>query len=518
MDEKSFYRAEIARMRAEDPSGNAETIRMMEQELLELELAEQGSEGELTRRWRENAEIIRRAEEKHAAEERAEPASEGRTSRLETIGGEEYDPFADWLNGGKEYGGSRAGRLGIDRHGEIYAREGESELDRKLLGLKWTYEQEPERREEIAAEAEALRREHPGEYAVTAERPLADYLLIDTPNEAYFEERPDPIGALAQALFPEGVEPRDSVHAPDYWGGEAALREAALLPEFAPKLEAPERPQYRAGERIETEAGTIELLPDNRVRLTRPGEEGLGQEQPPLAEGRAPEPGSFRIASGESFADWAQSGGLYLLLNNGGELLRLLAPRGEQADENYEWNQKAEKSIAEGEIEDSEGLIINQSGLNQLKYGDDTSNINDCGWIAAYNVRRMLGEDVTPSEVIYEMEDTVLVEGRLGTHPFRMARYLSEKGYDVTCTMLEEDMEKAAEDADAGIYFYLFQSKRDGLPRGHNVAFRRSKSGRKGWYTFYNWNGEKQKKSTTFSKFVKENQPFSQVLITVKKR
>ena len=30
MDEKSFYRAEIARMRAEDPSGNAETIRMME--------------------------------------------------------------------------------------------------------------------------------------------------------------------------------------------------------------------------------------------------------------------------------------------------------------------------------------------------------------------------------------------------------------------------------------------------------------------------------------------------------
>lgn len=191
MDEKSFYRAEIARMRAEDPSGNAETIRMMEQELLELELAEQGIEGELTRRRRENAEIIRRAEEKHAAEERAEPASEGRTSRLETIGGEEYDPFADWLNGGKEYGRSRAGRLGIDRHGEIYAREGESELDRKLLGLKWAYEQEPERREEIAAEAEVLRREHPGEYTVTAERPLADYLLIDTPNEAYFEERPD---------------------------------------------------------------------------------------------------------------------------------------------------------------------------------------------------------------------------------------------------------------------------------------------------------------------------------------
>ena len=68
--------------------------------------------------------------------------------------------------------------------------------------------------------------------------------------------RRDPIGALAQALFPEGVEPRDSVHAPDYWGGEAALREAAaLLPEFAPKLEAPERPQYRAGERIETVRG-----------------------------------------------------------------------------------------------------------------------------------------------------------------------------------------------------------------------------------------------------------------------
>lgn len=305
MDEKSFYRAEIARMRAEDPSGNAETIRMMEQELLELELAEQGIEGELTKRRRENAEIIQRAEEKRAgpkaAAERAESAEEGRTLREESIGGEEYDPFADWLKDGKEYGRSRAGNLGIDRHGEIYAREGVSELDRKLLGLKWAYEQEPERREEIAAEAAALRREHPGEYTVTAERPLADYLLIDTPNEAYFEKKSEPIGALAKALFPEGMEPRDSVHTPDYWDGEAAEREAAtLFPEFAPKLEAPERPQYRTGDRIETEAGTIELLPDNRVRLTRPGEEGLGQEQPPLAEGRDPEPGASGSRAGRA--------------------------------------------------------------------------------------------------------------------------------------------------------------------------------------------------------------------------
>lgn len=503
-------------MRAEDPSGNAETIRMMEQELLELELAEQGIEGELTRRRRENAEIIRRAEEKHAAEERAEPASEGRTSRLETIGGEEYDPFADWLNGGKEYGRSRAGRLGIDRHGEIYAREGESELDRKLLGLKWAYEQEPERREEIAAEAEVLRREHPGEYTVTAERPLADYLLIDTPNEAYFEERPDPIGALAQALFPEGVEPRDSVHAPDYWDGEAVKWEAAaLFPEFAPKLEAPERPQYRTGERIETEAGTIELLPDNRVRLTRPGEEGLGQEQPPLAEGREPEPGSFRIANGESFADWAINRSAYTSINTVASLLRR-QPSKKRREENYRHNLVAEQSKQMQEAKDeTEGLIIKQSDLEGMRYGEHASDFNGCGWIAAYNVRRMLGEEVTPAEVIRDMEDTTLLGGFFGTHPFEMARYLSEQGYDVTCTMSGENMEQAAEEADAGIYFYMYW-RSDGKPQGHNMAFRKSKRGRNGWYTFYNWDDKKE--VATIPELIEKEKPFAHVLITVKRR
>ena len=191
-------------------------------------------------------------------------------------------------------------------------------------------------------------------------------------------------------------------------------------------------------------------------------------------------------------------------------------PSKKRREENYRHNLVAEQSKEMQKAKDeTEGLIIKQSGLKGMRYGDSTSDFNGCGWIAAYNVRRMLGEDVTPAEVIRDMEDTTLLGGVFGTHPFEMARYLSEQGYDVTCTMSGKNMEKAAEEADAGIYFYMYKEKGE-WPRGHNMAFRKSKRGRNGRYTFYNWDDKKE--VVTIPELIEKEKPFAHVLITVKRR
>lgn len=40
-----------------------------------------------------------------------------------------------------------------------------------------------------------------------------------------------------------------------------------------------------------------------------------------------------------------------------------------------------------------DGFIIDQARLTNIRYGVFTSDINGCGWIAAYNFLKRMGED-----------------------------------------------------------------------------------------------------------------------------
>ncbi len=50
-----------------------------------------------------------------------------------------------------------------------------------------------------------------------------------------------------------------------------------------------------------------------------------------------------------------------------------------------------------------DGYIVDQDFFSPYVYRGMTSNINGCGWIAAYNLRRALGQDMSFEDVHREM-------------------------------------------------------------------------------------------------------------------
>lgn len=51
-----------------------------------------------------------------------------------------------------------------------------------------------------------------------------------------------------------------------------------------------------------------------------------------------------------------------------------------------------------------DGYIIDQNQLAAYPYHSMTSDINGCGWVAAYNLRRAMGQDVDFDEVRRDMD------------------------------------------------------------------------------------------------------------------
>lgn len=77
----------------------------------------------------------------------------------------------------------------------------------------------------------------------------------------------------------------------------------------------------------------------------------------------------------------------------------------------------------------SDGYIVDQARLTNIRYGVLTSDANGCGWIAAYNFLRRRGEDVTEREIADELVRYTLLRGLLGTDLFRLKRMLRRHGY-----------------------------------------------------------------------------------------
>ena len=113
-------------------------------------------------------------------------------------------------------------------------------------------------------------------------------------------------------------------------------------------------------------------------------------------------------------------------------------------------------------------MITNQSKYKHIKYGLLTSDINGCGWIAAYNALQYFGIDKTPEQTAAEMEKSCLwLWGLCGTHPDRLARYLCQYLYIFRLEWRDlADMHRTTFKKDAGILFYWTKSK-----RAHYVFF-----------------------------------------------
>ena len=127
-----------------------------------------------------------------------------------------------------------------------------------------------------------------------------------------------------------------------------------------------------------------------------------------------------------------------------------------------------------------DGFLCNQheAPARQLRYGFFRSSFNGCGWIAAYNACRILGEDVPPAEIISDFERYgAVLFGLFGTRPAALTHFFRKRGYRAEAMTKRERFDALAKAADAcvlwfwhrrGAHFFALQATERGYV-GYNV-------------------------------------------------
>ena len=140
-------------------------------------------------------------------------------------------------------------------------------------------------------------------------------------------------------------------------------------------------------------------------------------------------------------------------------------------------NEGSSKTPAEGFS--SDGYIINQDCFSSVRYRTITSDMNGCGWIAAYDLRRALGHTVSWEEVLAELDSMHRLRIPGPTLMRFMREYLDRYVPGWVETAGREEAIAAALESRAGIFryqeehvphFVCFIRQEDGNFRFFNVA------------------------------------------------
>lgn len=133
------------------------------------------------------------------------------------------------------------------------------------------------------------------------------------------------------------------------------------------------------------------------------------------------------------------------------------------------------KPLEQGFSED--GYIVDQDCFHALRYRTMPASINGCGWIAAFNLRRFLGQDVSYPEVLRELEGMHLWNVPGPTLMTVMRAYLDRYVPQARETVGREEALAAAAASRAGVFRY--REKRE----PHFVSYLRTEDGR---FRFFN--------------------------------
>ena len=155
---------------------------------------------------------------------------------------------------------------------------------------------------------------------------------------------------------------------------------------------------------------------------------------------------------------------------------------------------------------DENGMLRDQNRLSAVRFGVATSDYNGCGWVALYNVLRLLGERMTVADAVREMEGGLWLRGRAGASPLRLIRVLRKHGCTVTTSARKAQFDAAAGDR-AGVVFYLRSHLSSGA---HFAAF--SRPDENGLRRFYN-----AADADTFAELFAAEKPLFALLITAEK-
>ena len=127
----------------------------------------------------------------------------------------------------------------------------------------------------------------------------------------------------------------------------------------------------------------------------------------------------------------------------------------------------------------ADGYIIDQDCFHTLRYRTMPADINGCGWIAAYNLRRACGQDPDWRQVLRELEEMHLWNVPGPTLMTVMRAYLRRYVPAAAETVGREEALAAAAASRAGIFryrerrephFVSYVREQDGFFRFFNVA------------------------------------------------
>ena len=127
------------------------------------------------------------------------------------------------------------------------------------------------------------------------------------------------------------------------------------------------------------------------------------------------------------------------------------------------------KTIEEGFSAD--GYIVDQDCFHSLRYRTMPADINGCGWIAAFNLRRFLGQEPDWREVLRELEGMHLWNVPGPTLMTVMRAYLRRWVPEARETVGREEALAAAAHSRAGIFRY--REKRE----PHFISYIRTEDG-----------------------------------------
>ena len=102
----------------------------------------------------------------------------------------------------------------------------------------------------------------------------------------------------------------------------------------------------------------------------------------------------------------------------------------------------------------ADGYIVDQDCFHSLRYRTMPADINGCGWIAAYNLRRFLGRETDWREVLRELEGMHLWNVPGPTLMTVMRAYLRRYVPEAVETVGREEALSAAAASRAGIFRY----------------------------------------------------------------
>ena len=102
----------------------------------------------------------------------------------------------------------------------------------------------------------------------------------------------------------------------------------------------------------------------------------------------------------------------------------------------------------------------NSGDAAQLKMGYFTGDWNGCGWVAAYNVGVMVGQNFQPADIIryYDSHGGALVDGAFGVNPLAINMYLNSQGVKAKIDNAPIHIDAKIEASAVSILTYLHDS------------------------------------------------------------